>query len=113
MGSIFFDGSTIWDLDIFSAVNKCLETHKDEDIVLDVLMTSKKNIKHVDASKNKSIHMFWRYLEISSYFSSMDGLLRAKFAYPKITFRNIVSPTAELPSYSKPLVSITHSTFLF
>ena len=27
MGSSWFDGSTIWDLDIFSAVNKCLETH--------------------------------------------------------------------------------------
>ena len=110
MGSEFFDGSTIWDLDIFSAVNKCLETHKDEDIVVDVLMTSAKTLKVVDASDYKSIHMLWRYLEVSRYYSSMDGLLRAQFAYPKITFRNIVSPSADLPSSLYPLVSIV---FLF
>ena len=28
MGHTWFDGSVIWDLDIFSAVNKCMETHK-------------------------------------------------------------------------------------
>jgi predicted acylesterase/phospholipase RssA len=27
MGKSWFDGAVIWDLDIFSAVNKCLETH--------------------------------------------------------------------------------------
>lgn len=27
MGGTWMDGSVIWDLDIFSAVNKCLETH--------------------------------------------------------------------------------------
>jgi hydroxymethylpyrimidine/phosphomethylpyrimidine kinase len=50
MGSSFFDGSVIWDLDIFSAVNKCLETHADADIVVDVVMTSRKTLKVVDAS---------------------------------------------------------------
>ena len=103
MGSEYFDGSTIWDLDIFSAVNKCLETHKDEDIYVDVLMTSAKTLKKVDASDYKSIHMLWRYLEVSRYYSSMDGLLRAQFAYPKINFRNIVSPSADLPSSLYPL----------
>lgn len=103
MGSEWFDGSTIWDLDIFSAVNKCLETHADTDVVVDVLMTSAKTLKTVDASDYKSIHMLWRYLEVSRYYSSMDGLLRAQFAYPNITFRNIVAPSADLPSSLYPL----------
>ena len=103
MGSEWFDGSTIWDLDIFSAVNKCLEDHDDADVVVDVVMTSAKTLKVVDASQYKSIHMLWRYLEVSRYYSSMDGLLRAQFAYPKITFRNIVSPSADLPSSLYPL----------
>ena len=77
MGSEWFDGSTIWDLDVFSAVNKCLETHEDKDVVVDVLLTSAKTLKTVDASDYKSIHMLWRYLEVSRYYSSMDGLLRA------------------------------------
>ena len=105
MGSEWFDGSTIWDLDIFSAVNECLKTHDDKDVVVDVVMTSAKTLKTVDASEYKSIHMLWRYLEVSRYYSSMDGLLRAQFAYPNITFRNIVSPSADLPSSLYPLVS--------
>lgn len=50
MGSSWFDGSVIWDLDIFSAVNKCLETHSAADVVVDVVLTSTKTLKVVDAS---------------------------------------------------------------
>ena len=104
MGSEWFDGSTIWDLDIFSAVNKCIDDgFAASDIVVDVAMTSAKTLKVVDASNYKSIHMLWRYLEVSRYYSSMDGLLRAQFAYPDVTFRNIVSPSADLPSSLYPL----------
>ena len=104
MGSEWFDGSTIWDLDIFSAVNKCIDDgFAASDIVVDVAMTSAKTLKVVDASTYKSIHMLWRYLEVSRYYSSMDGLLRAQFAYPDVTFRNIVSPSADLPSSLYPL----------
>lgn len=105
MGSSWFDGSTIWDLDIFSAVNKCLETHAQEDVVLDVLLTSQKTLKVVDASNYNAIQMLWRYLEVSRYYSNMDGLLRAQFAYPNIEFRYIISPSGDLPSSLYPLVS--------
>jgi len=104
MGTDWFDGSTIWDLDIFSAVNKCLETHAPEDIVVDVLLTSTKTLKQVDASNYKSIDMLWRFLHVSHYYSVMDGLLRAQFAYPTINFRHIISPSADLPDTRYPLV---------
>jgi hypothetical protein len=55
LGTDWFDGSTIWDLDVFSAVNKCLETHAPEDVVVDVVLTSAKTLKKVDASNYKSI----------------------------------------------------------
>ena len=100
----YFDGSTIWDLDIFSVVNQCKDQgFADADIVVDVLLTSEKTLKTVDASDYKSIQMLWRYLEVSRYYSNMDGLLRAQFAYPNITFRNIVAPSAEMPSSWYPL----------
>lgn len=47
--------------------------------------------------------MLWRYLAVSRYYSSMDGLLRAQFAYPNVTFRNIVAPSEDLPSSIYPL----------
>ena len=100
----YFDGSTIWDLDIFSVVNQCqAQGYADEDIVVDVILTSEKTLKTVDASNYKSIQMLWRYLEVSRYYSNMDGLLRAQFAYPNVNFRHIVAPSAEMPSSFYPL----------
>jgi len=74
-----------------------------EDIVVDVIMTSGANIKEEDVSGYKSIQVMMRYLEISSYYSSMDGLLRAKFAYPGANFRYLVMPTGDIPSSVRPL----------
>jgi predicted acylesterase/phospholipase RssA len=55
MDGTWFDGSVIWDLDIFSAVNRCMETHEQKDVVVDVLLTSEKTLRVVDASKYNSI----------------------------------------------------------
>lgn len=82
-------------MDIFSVVNKCQDMgFADADIVVDVIMTSEKTLKTVDASKYHSIQMLWRYLEVSRYYSNMDGLLRAQFAYPNVNFRNVCAPSA-------------------
>lgn len=47
--------------------------------------------------------MLWRYLAVSRYYSNMDGLLRAQFAYPDVIFRNVVAPSATMPSSWYPL----------
>ena len=77
MGGTWFDGSVIWDIDIFSTVNKCLETHRAEDVVLDVVLTHRKVLKEVDGADYNSLQMLWRFMEISHYYGVMDGLLRA------------------------------------
>lgn len=69
MSADWFDGSVIWDIDIFSAVNECLKTHSQENTVVDVVMTSNKTLKQVDASSYNSIKMLWRFLEISRYYN--------------------------------------------
>jgi hypothetical protein len=110
LGSSYFDGSAVWDIDIFSAINKCTaKGFKEEDIIVDVVMTSAANIKEVEAESYKSIQMLFRYLEISSFYNSMDGLLRAKFAYQKVNFRYVIAPSGAIPSSLKPLVS--HSLY--
>jgi len=77
MGSSWFDGAVIWDLDIFSVVNKCLETHSPSDIVVDVALTSRKTLKTVDVSNFNSVQLLLRAGEVQRYYSVMDGLLRA------------------------------------
>jgi predicted acylesterase/phospholipase RssA len=104
LGSSWFDGSAVWDIDIFSAINRCTDLgFKNEDIIVDVIMTSSANLKDVQAEDYKSIGMLFRYLEISSFYNSMDGLLRAKFAYNGVDFRWIISPSGSIPSSIYPL----------
>jgi len=103
-GSSYFDGSAVWDVDIFTAINRCLEKgYKNSDIVVDVVLTSAANLKNVTAEDYKSIGMLFRYLEISSFYNAMDGLLRARFAYPDVKWRYVVSPSSSIPSAFVPM----------
>lgn len=107
LGSSYFDGSAVWDVDIFSAINRCVaQGFAHQDIVVDVILTSAANLKEVDAKDYTSINMLFRYLEISSFYNSMDGLLRAKFAYDGVNFRYVIAPSGAVPSSLYPLVSI-------
>ena len=104
LGSSYFDGSAVWDVDIFSAINRCVHAgFANSDIIVDVVLTSAANLKEVDAKDYKSINMLFRYLEISSFYNSMDGLLRAKFAYDGVNFRYVIAPTGAVPSSLYPL----------
>ena len=103
LGGHYFDGSAVYDLDIFKAVNRCKETHQEKDIVVDVVMTSAANLKDVSAEDFKSLQMLMRFLEIASYYNSMDGYLRAKFAYKDVNFRHLIMPTGPIGSSIKPL----------
>lgn len=110
LDSSYIDGSAIWDLDIFSGVNRCKEAGFNEDqIIVDAVLTSSANLKKVEAEDYKSIPMLFRYLEISSFYNSMDGLLRAKFAYKNVNFRYVVAPTESIPSSMHPMVSTRFS----
>lgn len=104
LDSSWFDGSAVWDIDIFTAVNRCKDMgFENENIVVDVIMTSSANLKSVDAEDYKSIGMLFRYLEISSFYNSMDGLLRAKFAYKGVDFRYVITPSESMPTSMYPL----------
>lgn len=104
LGSAYFDGSAVWDIDIFSAINRCsAKGFANTDVVVDVVLTSSANLKQVEAEDYKSIGMLFRYLEISSFYNSMDGLLRAQFAYKGVNFRYVISPSGSIPSSMYPL----------
>lgn len=97
----YLDGSSVWDLDIFSVVGQCKALgYAESDIVIDAIMTSEKTLEEVDASSWTSISMMWRYLKISRYYSNKDGYTRAKLAYPNAYFRYSVAPSAPMPGSS-------------
>ena len=93
-GGAYIDGSSVYDLDIYTAVNKCLDMgFAEEDIVIDAILSTGSTINKVDGKELKAVGMLLRYLSINSFYNSMDGVLRAKFAYPKANFRYVVAPT--------------------
>lgn len=102
MGTEWFSGSSIWDLDPFTAVNKCLETHAPEKIEAYVVLTSERHLKQVDPSNYNTIDMVWRFLHVSRYYSQNDSLLRAQFAYPDVNFC-VIMPTQDLEDGWLPL----------
>lgn len=103
MGSDWFDGGLIWDVDLFSIVNQCMQTHAMEDIVVDVVLTEEKTLRQIDASNLVTYQYLLRAGRIIRWETQMDGLMRAQFAYPKITFRNIIAPSGALPETEMPL----------
>ena len=63
MGGSWFDGSAVYDMDIFTGVNRCKDKgFKESDIVVDVIMTSAPQLKDVDATDFKTLNMLARYL---------------------------------------------------
>lgn len=103
MGTDWFTGGLVWDIDLFSVVNQCLLTHAMEDIVVDVVLAEEKTLNQVDASQYVTYQNLLRAGRIIRYEQIMDGLLRAEFAYPNVTFRNIIAPSATLPQTKLPL----------
>jgi predicted acylesterase/phospholipase RssA len=110
MASDWFDGGMVWDIDVFSAVNKCMETHAQEDIVLDVILADTRHLKQVDASNYVTLQVLKRAAFIIRYTTQLDGLLRAQFAYPNIQWRHIIAPSSDLPETDLPLVSTLNSS---
>jgi hypothetical protein len=93
-GSSWIDGAAVWDIDIPAAINIC-ETlgYAESDIVVDVIMTTHKDVGSVDTHNFTSFEMLNRFLHIARYYGAMDGITRASFAYPEVNFRYVVSPS--------------------
>ena len=106
MNSEFYSGSTIFNLDAFSAIEQCMLTHAPEDIVVDVVLTSPKTLPKKTYDNWVALHTGIRGLHFMRYYNAMDGLLRAQFAYPTVNFRHIIAPSSDLPDTRVPLVSL-------
>ena len=64
-GTEYFSGDVVWNLDVFSIVNECKrQGTAEEDIVVDVLLTTMDTLEHVDTKNFKSWQMIRRYIDI-------------------------------------------------
>jgi hypothetical protein len=104
MGTHFADGGCITNLDIFSAVEKCLAAgFAEEDIIIDAVMASDRTIKLEPGSNWKTYDVYWRIHQIRGYDEYMYLIYQAMQAYPNVHYRYIVKPTMKMPGSTIPL----------
>ena len=100
----WIDGQSIWSVDISQGIHRCIELgYKPSDIVVDAIIGSEVNLNTVDASNYKTLQYLTRTLAVSSFYKTLDNLLRTMHAFPDAFFRHVVAPTKNLPSSIKPL----------
>ena len=103
-GDYWLDGQSIWSVDISQGIHRCIQKgYKPSDVVVDAVIGDEVNLNIVDASNYKTLQYLTRTLAVSSFYKTLDNLLRSMHAYPDTHFRYVVAPTKNLPSSIKPL----------
>jgi predicted acylesterase/phospholipase RssA len=103
--SFYMDGGVKMGVDIASGINKCTDMgFQDQNITVDVVLLSSKNLSKQDASGVHPLGVLIRMLEIQSYDRSMRAFEYMKQVFPNVKFRYVVAPTKPLPSGNTPLI---------
>jgi len=96
-GTYWADGGCVLNLDVFSAVKRCLDVVPDEShIIIDMIFCTGDNLPPL--SVNPSVYeVKTRASDISSYDSAMWYAYAAMQAYPDINFRYTIIPSQNMP----------------
>ena len=102
----YFPGQLVWAVDIFSAIERCMEKGaKEEEIIVDTFLTWTPHIQHVNAEDYTAFEMLYRYTVINAHYEHMDGILRARRAFPNVNYRYTIQPSGDLPESTFPLIN--------
>lgn len=83
----FVDGGTVWDVNISSAINGCLDIVDDESqITVDILICGNSEIK-TEPSTETTIGNLLRSHQISSYYAGMNAIAAQMRAFPNVNWR--------------------------
>lgn len=97
-GHSYFDGGVAHNVDIATAVNHCKDLMGGDEskVTIDIYLNGGGTFRDADVSKYNSLKQGLRYLEIRSFYSSMDMVIRAKDSYKNVNFRYLIAPTSKL-----------------
>jgi len=95
-GDVLMDGGTVWNTNLISAVQKCLEVVDSKaKIVIDIAICSHAELAPMEKAGN-TIDNFFRYRDIKKQFKVLDDILEFKKSEPEVTFRYFFVPSKEL-----------------
>jgi len=82
------DGGTVWDVNVQSAIEQCLEIVEDQsDIILDIMICSyQEDLQAPD--KTNTIHNFWRQREIHHFYNDSNDVNMQEAPYPMVNYRH-------------------------
>lgn len=101
---IYIDGGTVFNQDVFSAINRCYEITKNEsDIIVDLVFCGNQEDLKVSTTNWTTLTVLGRLYSISSYDKEVWYIYNAMLAYPQVNFRYIFFPTKKIPGSLVPL----------
>jgi len=100
---VLMDGGTVWNTNLVSAVNKCVEMGFDKSqIVVDIAICGHSELE-TETSTGNTISNILRYRNIKHYYKSMDDVLEYKNTEPFVNFRYLFVPSQPLAGGIKML----------
>lgn len=104
-GTIWADGGCIINLDVFSAVERCLDVVPDQSqIIVDMIFCSGAHLVPLpEVSKLTVTEVLSRVSAVKSYDSAMWFAYNAMNAYPQVNYRYIIVPSQGMPGGLVPL----------
>lgn len=101
-GYTWADGGVKMNLDVGSAIERCLDVTEEENIITDLIMDSPyANLPNETSFKTREV--LSRVYQISSYDGSVWYTYNAQKAYPKVYLRYMITPTEPMPGGRIPL----------
>ncbi len=103
--TIWADGGCICNLDVFSAIERCLDVVPDESqIIVDMIFCSGAHLAPLPAADKLTVTAVQsRVSAVKSYDSAMWFVYNAMNAYPQVNYRYIIVPSAGMPGGLVPL----------
>mmetsp|Transcript_8287 Transcript_8287/g.13862 ORF Transcript_8287/g.13862 Transcript_8287/m.13862 type:complete len:208 (+) Transcript_8287:533-1156(+) len=98
-GRELIDGGSVWNLNIISALDKCVQLgyERDEDIVLDVILLDPMGIPKLDSTKGLSTKdYYFRYNAIKGQMKAANDIVEFLQSRQSINYRYLVFPEVEI-----------------
>jgi hypothetical protein len=74
-GYVLMDGGTVWNTNLISAVEKCMDLVDDKSkIIVDIAICGHSELNSINETSN-TISNLMRYWDIRKYYNSMDDVL--------------------------------------
>eukprot|EP00347_Sterkiella_histriomuscorum_P000862 403374237 len=101
--ALWFTGSTIYELDINSAIIKCKNLgYSENNTVIDVILSAYPMLSHEAANLNNGFKNIGRTIQLQAQYEKLFGVIRTKLAHPLVNIRYISGPTEEVASKNFP-----------